>query len=363
MSPDLVELKARCTRFLSHHRPKTTREWLAYLAAMPDADQPPDTYGVGGAVGTLEREVADLLGKESAVFVLKGVIAQLAALRVWTDRSGVPTVAIHPLSHIELDEGDAYRRLHGLRGIRLGTTAPFRVDDLEVITERVGVVTVELPLRRAGFKLTAWDDLVAISDWCRRKGVPLHIDGARVWESAPHYGRSYAEIAALADSIYVSFYKGLGGLAGCILAGPADFIAQARAWKTPHGANLYTAFPYALAALDGLRAHLPRMAAYHARARALALELADIAGVSIAPQPPHTNAFQLYLPGDRDRLERAAWESAEADRIWLFGAFWETALPHLTRAEISVGDAIEEFSDDEVVSLIADLIERAQRLV
>ena len=361
MSPDQLELKARCTRFLSHHRPKTTREWLAHLAATPEAGWPPDTYGAGGAVETLERDVAALLGKESAVFVMKGVIAQQAALRVWTDRSGVPAVAIHPLSHIELDEGDAYRRLHGLRGIRLGTTAPFGVDDLEAITERVGVVTIELPLRRAGFKLTPWDELVAISDWCRRKGVPLHVDGARLWESAPYYGRSYAEIAALADSIYVSFYKGLGGLAGCILAGSADFIGQAGEWKTPHGANLYTAFPYALAALDGLRVHLPRMDTYHARACAIASALADLPGVSISPQPPHTNAFQVYLPGERDRLERAAWEIAEADGIWLFGAFWETALPHLTMAEISVGDAIEEFPDDEVVDLIAALIERSRR--
>lgn len=363
MSPDQLELKARCTRFLSHHRPKTTRAWLAHLAVTPEADRPLDTYGVGGAVGTLERDVAALLGKESAVFVMKGVIAQQAALRVWTDRSGIPAVAIHPLSHIELDEADAYRRLHGLRGIRLGSTAPFRVDDLEAITERVGVVTVELPLRRAGYKLTAWDDLVAISAWCRRQGVPLHIDGARLWESAPYYDRTYAEIAALADSIYVSFYKGLGGLAGCILAGPADFIAQARDWNTRHGANLYTAFPYVLAALDGLRVHLPRMAAYHARARALAGALATIPGVSIAPQPPHTNAFQLYLPGERDRLERAAWEIAEADRIWLFGGFWETALPHLTMAEISVGSAIDDFTDDEVVDLISTLIARDQSLV
>ena len=56
MSLDQVELKARCSRFLSHHRPKTTREWLAHLATTPDADRPPDTYGRGGAVESLERE-------------------------------------------------------------------------------------------------------------------------------------------------------------------------------------------------------------------------------------------------------------------------------------------------------------------
>ena len=207
------------------------------------ASQAPNSYGEGKAIAALECEVAEMLGKEAGVFVMKGIIAQLTAMRVWCDRSQVRTVVLHPQSHIDIDEGDAYERLHLLHGIRLGGHGPFTVADLEGVHERPGVVVVELPLRRAGFKLPTWEELSAISDWCRQDVPPL--DGARLWECASFFEHSYAEIAALANSVYVSLYKGLAGFAGCVLAGPADFIAETKVWKKRHGGDLPTAFPYA----------------------------------------------------------------------------------------------------------------------
>ncbi len=319
----------------------------------------PDLYGQGEAIASLERQVADMLGKEAGVFVMKGIIAQLTALRVWTDRSGAWTVALHPQSHIDLDEGDAYERLHPLHGIRIGSNnQPFLVADLETIHERLGAVVIELPLRRAGYKLPSWDELVAISEWCHKNGVPLHFDGARLWECAPFYERSYAEIAALSDSVYVSLYKGLAGLAGCVLAGPERFIAETRVWKKRHGGDLPTAFPYVLAAELGMREHLPRMGDYYARARTLAATLAAIPGVTIVPDPPHTNAFQLYLLGEQEEIEKAALEVAEAEGVWLFGGFMETALPRLWTTEVTVGSATAELTDDEVAGLMRNLLSR-----
>jgi threonine aldolase len=326
---------------------------------VPQAAAPTDVYGRGGALTELEERVAELLGKEAGVFVMKGVIAQLSALRVWTERSRVPRVALHPLSHIDLDEGGAYERLHGLVPARVGGTGPFTAADLDAIHEPLGAVVVELPLRRAGFRLPAWEELVRISEWCRARGVPLHVDGARLWESAPFYGRSHAEIAALADSVYVSFYKGLGGMAGCVLCGSADVVASARVWASRHGGDLYTAFPYVLAAIHGLDTQLARMDEYAERAGALAAALAAVDGVRVAPDPPHTNSFQVYLPGDRATLEDAAVEIALEERVWLFGRFAETALPGLSMAEISVGSATADLSDDEVAALLRSLIDRA----
>lgn len=355
-----IEIKARCTRFLSGPRQKSAKEWLSHLAASPLAEQPLDDYGKGEAIASLEREVAALLGKEAGVFVMKGVIAQQMALRVWTDRSGVPTVALHPKSHIDFDENAAYERLHNLKPVRLGNHAPFRVNDLEKVGERLGVVTVELPLRQAGFKLPTWDELVAISGWCRAHNVPLHFDGARLWECAPYYGRSYAEIAALADSVYVSFYKGLGALAGCVLAGPADFMTEAKVWKTRHGANLYTAFPYVIAAQEGLRKYLPEMEGYYTRACTLAKLLAALPGVSVAPNPPHSNAFQVYLPGEVAHLAQASLALAATERAWVMGWFSESQVPNLALTEISIGDAAEDFSDAEIVAFTQFIIERAK---
>ena len=330
------------------------RSWLTRLAAMAEADGQPDIYGAGGPVQSLEHRVADLLGKPAARFVIKGVIAQQAALRAWTDDQRVSTVALHPLSHLDLDELNAVERLHPIRAIRLGQTRPFGVAELEAVGEAIGVVTVELPLRRGGFALLEWDELLAVSAWCRAQHVPLHIDGARLWESAPYYGRSLAELAALGDSVYVSFYKGLGGLAGCALAGPEDFLARAAPWLTRHGANIFAAFPYALSAIAGLDRHLPRMADYHDRAVSLAAALANLPGVRVTE--PQTNGFALYLPGDHEAIDAAHLRLAERTGVWLFNTVARTPVPGLSMAEVSVGDATESVPDDEAARLLTELL-------
>ena len=357
MSTAHAEIRERCQRALSGHRRQSVRESLAAIASSPLADLPRDTYGEGEAMQTLEREVAQLLGKPAAVFMPKGVIAQQAALRVWADRSGRRTVGLHPKSHIDLDERAAYERLHGLDAVRLGGDhQPFGVKELDAAAEPLGLVTVELPLRRAGFKLPDWDELAAIAHWCRERRVPLHFDGARLWEAQPFYGRPLAEIAGLADSVYVSFYKGLGGLGGSILAGPADFVATARVWQTRHGGSLWTAFPYVITAAEGLKRYLPHMPAYHQRACRLAAALSAVPGVTAVPAPPHTNAFQLYLPGTVATLDAAHLALARDRGVWLFARFAETALPDLAMAEISIGDAAEDLSDAEVVELVGRLV-------
>src|SRR4029079_8440319 len=129
------------------------------------------------------------------------------------------------------------------------------------------------PQRGIGGQLPSWDELVAIVGWARERGVALHLDGARLWEAAPFYRRSHKEIAGLFDSVYVSFYKGLGGIAGCVLAGPASFIAEARVWQRRHGGTVVHLFPYVLSARLALAERLGRMPAYVARAATLAERL------------------------------------------------------------------------------------------
>ncbi|MGA7733168.1 MAG: beta-eliminating lyase-related protein [Chloroflexia bacterium] len=356
------QLRSSCKRFISGHLPKTQRDWLDSLARSPLADMPMDIYGEGPAIAMLEQEVADLLGKEAAVFMHKGVVAQQAALRVWTDRTGRRTVALHSQSHIDGDERNAYERLMGLVGVRVGKPwTPFTAHDLDGLNEQLGVITVELPLRSAGFKLPTWEELTAISDWARARQIPLHFDGARLWESAPFYGRSYAEISALADSVYVSFYKGLGALAGCVLAGPANFIAECRPWKTRLGGNIYTLFPYVLAAYEGLHYFVPKMESYHASACEIATALVEALPVHVAPYPPHTNGFQLFLPASRTALEHAAETIAVRDQEWLFGYPVETAIPNLTMIEIQTGDATEAWTTGEIVGAFRKLLDLAAR--
>jgi threonine aldolase len=337
MTEDDQKLKHGCDHILSGHRPLRPDAWLRDLAAMPEAEAPADFYGEGGAVAALETRTAALLGKARGLFVIKGVIAQLAALKVYADRAGTTNIAIHPLGHMDMDEGNALEKTGNLTPIRLGRFQPFGVSALEALSEPLAAVVVELPLRRAAYALPPLDTLRAISTWCRDRRIPLHFDGARIWEAAAGYGVALAELAALADSVYVSFYKGLGGPGGAMICGPEAFVRALPAWKGRFGGNLYTAFPYALGALAGLDRQLPRMPDYVARARALAAALQP--HLLVNPAEPPVNAFQLLLPGEPSELAGRNRRFAEAKGIWLFNHFGDSPLAGHATAEVSIGDA------------------------
>lgn len=356
-----IDLRNRCTRWLNGHRPlRSMRESLLALADVPEAALPLDVYGQGRAMQALEAEVATLLGKPAATFMHKGVAAQLAALRVHCGDGDGP-VALHPQSHIAIDEAEAFEQLLGLRGLRVGRTdRPSNIEDFMAEPEPPAVVTVELPLRRGGYVLPDWEDLVILSNWCRTVGVPLHFDGARLWEASAHYGRPLHEIAALADSVYVSFYKGLGGLAGCVLAGSEDFIAATAPWQTRLAGNVFTLHPFVLSALHGLRTQLPRMPAYRARAQALAKLLAAEPGWRVAPEPPQVNAFQLHLPAAPERLREALLGVADRDGFWLGArAVASTVLAGGAMVEVVIGDAAEDWADGEALAALRRAVQAA----
>jgi len=346
------QLQARCARRLSGHKPVDPASALKALAEHPAAAEPADLYGAGGAAALVEKRTAELLGKPAAMFFIKGMIAQMCVLRAAADRA-----RIHPMSHIVLDEQDAAWRLHDFRPIRLGKYAPFTLAQLQAVTESIAAVVVELPLRRSGYLLPPLDELRAISAWARKAGVHLHFDGARLWEAAAGYGIGLDELAALADSVYVSFYKGLGGLGGAAVAGDAAFIESLAVWKTRHGGNLYRVFPYAISALAGIDAHLPRMPAYVGRARALAETLASEPRLIVTPHVPDANAFHLLLPGSVEELTRRNRAFAEQNGIWLFNGFLESSVIGRPVGEVVIGDASDDYDIAEAAGWIRDFLD------
>lgn len=363
MSPEERDaIRARCTRFLSYHAPRRSspHQVFAELTAATSMSVQPDMYGEGEVVESFEREVAELLGKESAVFMPSGTMAQQIALRIWADRKRRRTVAYHPTCHLELHEEGALGRLHRLDRVLVGS--PHRLltlADLKKIREPLGSILLELPQREIGGQLPAWEELVKIAAFARDKGVRLHLDGARLWEIKPHYGRDYAEIADFFDSVYVSFYKGLGGIAGCALAGPADFIDEARVWRRRHGGSLVHLYPYVIAARVAMAERLDRMEGYYHAAVAIADRLSSIEGIEIAPNPPQSNMMHVFLRGDKDRLEAAALDIAREQGLWLFKALAPSSLPSHYRLELTVGDATMELSEDEIAAAFQSLLERA----
>lgn len=211
MNPQDQAIKQACRFVLSRPISPPSSDTLARLARHAECENSIDLYGDGGAVGRLERAATERLGKDAGLFFIKGVTAQLCVLRAYAEARSCRNVVIHPLSHMDVDEAGAIERVAGLKAVRLGRFGPFTTVMLDAVTEPLAAVVAELPLRRAGFVLPELEELLAISSWCKERSIPLHFDGARLWEAAAGYGVSEAELAALADSVYVSFYKGLGG--------------------------------------------------------------------------------------------------------------------------------------------------------
>jgi threonine aldolase len=314
-----------------------------------------DSYGEGGAVRRLETELTKIFEVEAAAFFPSGVMAQQAALRIHTDRAASRRVAIPDLSHLLVHEEDGPCILHDLEICFLtrGFEAP-TARHVEAIPGRIGAVLAELPLRDAGCLLPTWDDLVKLSEACRARGTALHVDGARIWESQPWFDRTLPEIAAVADSLYVSFYKGLGGLAGAALLGPAVFVAEARLWRRRLGGTIYRTTPEAVAALMGLRDRLPIMAKTVAWAREFAAELPS--HVTVQPGVPHTSQFKVYAAGDADVVNERVLALIEERRIGL--PAWHAAQePGRITTEFVVTMAALGLDPAETASLVGSVIE------
>ncbi|SOD94948.1 threonine aldolase family protein [Blastococcus haudaquaticus] len=351
MDADLTALRDACDRALPGHGPQTAADLLATV--------PPDTavdrYGDGGVVAELEAEVAALLGLPAAVYLPSGVMAQQAALRVHADRRGRRAVVYHPESHLERHEDRAPERLHGLVGRPAGDRHRLLLRaDLDAVAEPPAALLVELPQRDLGGQLPAWDDLVAQVAWARQRGAAAHLDGARLWEAAAGYARPPAEIAALFDTVYVSFYKGIGALAGCCLAGPADVVAEVREWRRRMGGTLFGLWPGAASALSCLRRRLPLFPGYLQRAREIADAVRDLPGVTVIPGPPQTPMLHLLLRTGADDFRTAARELAEGG-LWTWERSMTTGDPAVQRVELPVGDATMALSLDEVRGAIATL--------
>jgi threonine aldolase len=347
-------------RAVNGHKGLSPREMLSALSAMPDAEHARDGYGSGEYITGFEQQTATLLGKEAAVFMPSGTMCQQIALRIQADRRNGKNVAFHPTCHLEIYEEQAYRHLHGLNGVLVGApNSLLTLSDLERVRDPLTVLLLELPQREIGGQLPSWEELQAQIAWARERNIATHLDGARLWECQPFYGRDYAKIAALFDTVYVSFYKILGGIAGAALAGPGDIIREARVWQRRHGGNLPTLYPLVLAAQRGLEIHLPRIPDYCRKAQQIAEGLRSLPDLAILPDPPHTNMMHVFLRATPDQSRLAAQDlSEETDTDLRFG-FRPADVPGWSRFEWSVGEAALDIPTDKIVSLITELTVRA----
>ena len=269
------------------------------MAAAPVGD---DVFGDDPTVQLLETRVAELLGKEAAIFAPSGTMANQLALRALADSGD--EILIDANAHIYYYEaggpaalsGISCRCLPGIRGIFTAADlqAALRPPDQHFPPSKI--VCVENTHNRGGGSIWPLHHLREIETVSRHHGLKLHLDGARLWNASAATGIPEHEYAAPFDTVSVCFSKGLGAPVGSALCGPRDIIQRARRFRKMLGGGMRQSGILAAAALHALDHHRTRLTDDHANARALADGLASLPGITIDPTSVATNIVLFNLP-------------------------------------------------------------------
>ncbi|GAA0854602.1 threonine aldolase family protein [Aliiglaciecola litoralis] len=297
----------------------------------------PEELGTEQGAAVLEQKVAKLLGKKAALWLPTGTLAQGIAARIHGQRIENGQLLLHPSSHLLLHEEEGYYHAHGSSAKIIGRwREPLQPEDFD---DAVGCAFIELPQRHSGGKLPSWDALVAIKSRCKSQGIPLHMDGARLWSCRPFYNnKTYAQIASGFDSVYLSLYKDIGAIGGAILAGDKSFIDEARIWRTRLGGFSVGSWPLIYDALRLLDTRIAQMPEFVRKAGELASSIGHIARLQADPQLPHTNLFHILLPVSAQQAQKARDQLAQQHGIWLADRFWGYESDQQCAMEIVVGE-------------------------
>lgn len=277
-----------------------TRPTEAMRAAMASAPVGDDVLGDDPTVILLEERVAELLGKEDAVYVPSGTMANQIALRVHT-RSG-DRVVMDRESHIRVHESGAPAALAGVtivplesdRGIftpdQVIEAAPGRSPDSPPgLFDRTTLVTMENTHNEAGGTIWPLEAMRSVSEVARDLGLAVHLDGARLWNATAATGVDLDQYAAAADTVNVCFSKGLGAPIGSALVGPRDVIDRGRWFKKMYGGGFRQAGIIAAGALYALEHHRDRLVDDHTNALLFAEAAAELVGVTVDLASVQTN--------------------------------------------------------------------------
>ena len=325
---DVVDPSASIVRFQGDGLSLTPSETAALLQKLTARSEfVSDNYSRGGVVEVLETRIARMLGKERAVFMPTGTLANHLAVRALCSTRGRRVIA-QADSHLVNDAGDCAQTLSGLNLIPLapGRTC-FTAQDVEEVlartrsgrvANRVGALSIESPVRRLDNAAVPLAELEEIIAPAREAGVGLHLDGARLPLYSPHLGVEPAAVAALFDTVYVSLYKCFSAPSGAVLAGPASLLDDLYHQRRMFGGGMPEVWPFAAVGLH----HVDEYPALAARALALAEDLfarlqAD-GRCRVERVPGGTNVFRLHLaqgdPADwRNKLQQRGVELPKPD--------------------------------------------------
>jgi len=286
-------------------------------------------------VNLLQEMVAELLGKEAALFLPSGTMCNEIALRVHC-RHGEEMLAHQSAHPIHFEGGGPaalagvnVRSLDGPRGQYDAATleAAIRPDNRHMPRSRL--VWIEQTSNLGGGSIWPLGKVREVTDVARRRGLATHMDGARLMNAVVASGVSAAEWAAPFDSAWIDFTKGLGAPVGAAIAGPRDFIAEAWRLKQQMGGAMRQAGIIAAGGIYALRHHVKRLAEDHANARRLAEGLAKLPGIKLDPATVETNLVFFDLTGAIDAPTAVQGLLARGVRMGALGPRTIRAVTHL----------------------------------
>lgn len=268
-----------------------------------------DRYGSGGVVEALEKKFVEITGKEKAIFLPSGTMANQLAIAVLSGEN--TKVFVQDTSHVYRDEADAAQSVFNKRLMPLAKDETFftakqlqtAIENLgneEVFKSGIGAVSIENPVRRTDGRAVPIEEIQKISTYCRSNNIKLHLDGARIFMASAWTGIPVSEYASHFDTVYISLYKYLGAGAGAMLSGPAAVIDKMTHLIKIHGGAMYSNWTNAAMALYRLEGFETRLKDAVRMSNEIFSELNKVPGIKIKAFEGGTNIYALELDKEID---------------------------------------------------------------
>ncbi|MCG6362784.1 threonine aldolase family protein [Vibrio fluvialis] len=348
-----ADLRQQCHTFIAgNHEPDPATLFRQMADWCQEHDAVHDAYGEGKTIQNFEQQVAELLGFEAALFVITGTLTQPTALQLVCREKRCSVVAMHETCHIFAHEAQGYQMQQRFQVLPVGDRhRPWNVKDLKAWPDEIAAAVYELPMREIGGQLPSWQQLEEVKTYCAEQGIHLHMDGARLWESAAYYQKSYRDIAKGFSTAYVSLYKGVNGLGGSMLLGSKAFIQKAAVWMRRQGGNVYHRTPYVVSAAMQFEQRLAMMPALYERTQQVYQILLEYPEFVLNPIEPQANMLHLYLPLSVDNAIVLRNRLASDKKIWL-GNPQSAPQPNQCFIEWYVGDRLLNMPDHQLIEVL-----------
>jgi len=320
-----------------------TRPGPAMRKAIAEAEVGDDVFGDDPTVNKLERMLAEMVGKEAALFLPSGTMSNQTALVVHTQpgdeiiceagchlynfESSGPAVHAHVI----------VTAVEGHHGALTAEMVRRRIRPINMHQPRTRLVCLENTHNRMGGRIYPVDLMRGVSALARERDLRLHLDGARLFNAAIARGAPVTAWTSLVDSVNICLSKGLGAPIGSMLAGPAEFIERARWIRKRMGGGMRQVGILAAAGIYALENHIPRLAEDHANARRLADGLFDLPGLEVRPQETETNIVIIRVR-ENSRYTAPELLALLAEKDVLMVPFGEGTIRAVTHLDVRAAD-------------------------